>query len=161
MNDEDAFLKAIMADRYDPALKLIYADWLEERGDRRSEFLRLEVQLTRISEQDEQYQNIRKKLESFYPLVDPVWRQQISFPYDAILESYSPEYTINVVKQVRVATGMGLAEALIIIQDAQDAPAPIKERVSREEAQTIKETIEVDLGRGKQALIRLQLSGRR
>jgi uncharacterized protein (TIGR02996 family) len=40
MTDERAFLMAILERPDDDAAKLIYADWLEERGDPRSEFLR-------------------------------------------------------------------------------------------------------------------------
>ncbi len=41
MND-DAFIEAIRASPADHALRLIYADWLEERGDPRNQLLRLE-----------------------------------------------------------------------------------------------------------------------
>jgi uncharacterized protein (TIGR02996 family) len=46
---EDAFLQAITADPAGPTSRLVYADWLDERGDAASaakaEFLRLEVKL--------------------------------------------------------------------------------------------------------------------
>jgi uncharacterized protein (TIGR02996 family) len=39
--DEDAgFLQALLAAPEDDALRLVYADWLEERGDPRGEYLR-------------------------------------------------------------------------------------------------------------------------
>jgi uncharacterized protein (TIGR02996 family) len=41
MNDEQAFLNAILQQPDDDTRKLVYADWLEERGDSRGEFLRL------------------------------------------------------------------------------------------------------------------------
>jgi len=41
MTEEAAFLDAIAAAPEDTALRLCYADWLEERGDGRSEYLRL------------------------------------------------------------------------------------------------------------------------
>jgi uncharacterized protein (TIGR02996 family) len=41
MTDEDAFLHAISATPEDTTLRLTYADWLEERGDGRAEYLRL------------------------------------------------------------------------------------------------------------------------
>jgi len=40
MSDERAFLTAILERPDDDARKLVYADWLEERGDPRGEFLR-------------------------------------------------------------------------------------------------------------------------
>jgi uncharacterized protein (TIGR02996 family) len=41
MTDERAFLAAILEQPDDDARKLIYADWLEERGDPRGEYVRL------------------------------------------------------------------------------------------------------------------------
>ncbi|MBI1915174.1 MAG: TIGR02996 domain-containing protein [Planctomycetes bacterium] len=38
MKDEQGFLAALEADPWDEALRLVYADWLEKRG----EFLRVE-----------------------------------------------------------------------------------------------------------------------
>ena len=38
----DAFLRAVLADPDDDAPRLVYADWLEERGDPRGEFIRLQ-----------------------------------------------------------------------------------------------------------------------
>src|SRR5262249_39772943 len=43
-NEEDAFIQALLTNPGDWALRLVYADWLEERGDResgrRAEYLR-------------------------------------------------------------------------------------------------------------------------
>src|SRR3954447_19705135 len=40
MTEDDAFIRTILADPTDPTPRLIYADWLEERGDPRGEYLR-------------------------------------------------------------------------------------------------------------------------
>jgi uncharacterized protein (TIGR02996 family) len=45
MTDEAAFLRAIQAAPADDAHWLVYADWLDERGDPRGQFLRDEVQV--------------------------------------------------------------------------------------------------------------------
>jgi uncharacterized protein (TIGR02996 family) len=47
MADERAFLAAILESPDDDSTKLVYADWLEERGDPRGEYLRLMVQARR------------------------------------------------------------------------------------------------------------------
>jgi uncharacterized protein (TIGR02996 family) len=44
-DDDRAFIRAILADPSDDAPRLVYADWLDERGDVRGRFLRLEVEL--------------------------------------------------------------------------------------------------------------------
>jgi uncharacterized protein (TIGR02996 family) len=45
MSDEQSFLQAILANPDDDTLRLIYADWLEERGDPRGEFIRVQIEL--------------------------------------------------------------------------------------------------------------------
>ncbi len=45
MREEEAFLQAIRADPDDDLSRLAYADWLDERGDLRGEFLRLHLAL--------------------------------------------------------------------------------------------------------------------
>ena len=45
MTDERAFLTAILERPDDDATKLVYADWLEEQGDPRGEYLRLMMQV--------------------------------------------------------------------------------------------------------------------
>ena len=42
MNPDDAFLQAIRDAPDDDAPRLIYADWLDERGDPRGEFIRVQ-----------------------------------------------------------------------------------------------------------------------
>jgi uncharacterized protein (TIGR02996 family) len=44
MTDDASFIEAIQKDPDDDANRLIYADWLEERGDLRAEYLRLQNQ---------------------------------------------------------------------------------------------------------------------
>ena len=46
---------------------------------------------------------------------------------------------INVIKEVRAVTGLGLKEAKDLVEGA---PQPVKENVSKEEAQKIKEQLE-------------------
>jgi uncharacterized protein (TIGR02996 family) len=48
MSDEAGFLRAIQENPEDGDARLVYADWLEERGDIRGEYLRLERQLAHI-----------------------------------------------------------------------------------------------------------------
>lgn len=43
--DDIAFQRAILANPTDMTLKLVYADWLQERDDPRAEFVRLQVEL--------------------------------------------------------------------------------------------------------------------
>jgi large subunit ribosomal protein L7/L12 len=65
-----------------------------------------------------------------------VEEEQTSF--DVILETIG-EKKIQVIKEVRAITGLGLKEAKALVDGA---PGPIKEGVSKEEAETIKGQLE-------------------
>jgi uncharacterized protein (TIGR02996 family) len=52
MTDESAFLAAILADADNDTPRLVYADWLEERGDPRGEFIRVQCEFEAASQND-------------------------------------------------------------------------------------------------------------
>lgn len=58
--------------------------------------------------------------------------------FDAVLVSFG-EKKIQVVKAVRAITGLGLKESKDLVEEA---PKPVKEGVSKEEAEDIKKQIE-------------------
>jgi large subunit ribosomal protein L7/L12 len=60
--------------------------------------------------------------------------------FDAILSAVG-EKKIQVIKVVRELTGLGLKEAKDLVDGA---PKPVKERVSRQEAETIKTKLEAE-----------------
>ena len=70
------------------------------------------------------------------PEVAPVVEEKTEF--DAILSEVGPN-KINVIKVVRELTGLGLKEAKAVVDEA---PKPIKEGVSREEADSIAKKME-------------------
>jgi uncharacterized protein (TIGR02996 family) len=50
--EEDHFLEQVCANPADDGPRLIYADWLDERDDRRGEFIRVQIALARLSTDD-------------------------------------------------------------------------------------------------------------
>ena len=58
--------------------------------------------------------------------------------FDVVLQS-AGEKKIQVIKEVRAATGLGLKEAKALVDDA---PNPVKEALSREDAETLKGKLE-------------------
>jgi len=50
--DEDGFIQSILEAPDDDVPRLQYADWLEEQGDPRGEFIRLQVELARMTAND-------------------------------------------------------------------------------------------------------------
>jgi large subunit ribosomal protein L7/L12 len=58
--------------------------------------------------------------------------------FDVILKS-AGDKKINVIKEVRKITGLGLKEAKALVEEA---PKPVKEGIAKEDAQKIKEELE-------------------
>jgi large subunit ribosomal protein L7/L12 len=58
--------------------------------------------------------------------------------FDVILESFGAN-KLNVIKELRAATGLGLKEAKDLVESC---PAKIKEKVSKEEAEALKKKLE-------------------
>ena len=59
--------------------------------------------------------------------------------FDVILDSFDAAAKIKVLKAVREATGLGLAEAKTLVESA---PTPVKEGISKEAAEELKKAIE-------------------
>ena len=69
------------------------------------------------------------------PAAAAVVEEQTEF--DVVMTSFGAE-KIKVIKEVRVITGLGLAEAKALVEGV---PAKIKEGVNKEEAETLKKTL--------------------
>jgi uncharacterized protein (TIGR02996 family) len=68
-SDDEAFIRAIVAAPVDDAPRLVYADWLDERGDTRGAYLRAEIKSHAA----------RKRVPGAGQL-DPVWVARVSRP---------------------------------------------------------------------------------
>jgi uncharacterized protein (TIGR02996 family) len=77
MDDQQALLDALAAYPEDDAVWLVYADWLEERGDPGSEFLRLSVALGRGDLEAEQVAATARRLARLRKSLDPAWLERI------------------------------------------------------------------------------------
>jgi len=75
---EDAFLRAILASPQDDAPRLIYADWLEERGDPRAEYIRLLCALDGLAGDDARAMQMRERLRALEGSIDLSWRALLS-----------------------------------------------------------------------------------
>lgn len=75
--EEDAFVQQIVATPDDDAPRLIYADWLEERGDPRGEFIRLQCQRAAITRHHPDWENLLAKESALLKRFGSEWQQPI------------------------------------------------------------------------------------
>lgn len=83
MSEEEAFIRAILADPSDTDLRLVYADWLEERGDgnsiQRAEYLRIECELDKLTSKDRKRARLRDRLAALRRTVGDDWWRQLDW----------------------------------------------------------------------------------
>jgi uncharacterized protein (TIGR02996 family) len=77
MSDEPGFLRELLAHPDDRTTRLVYADWLDEQGDVRGEFLRLELRLAELPRHDERVPWIEDRLRELRQRIDPGWLAQL------------------------------------------------------------------------------------
>jgi large subunit ribosomal protein L7/L12 len=72
------------------------------------------------------------------PAGDAAAAEEEKTEFDVVLETIGDK-KINVIKEVRAITGLGLKEAKALVEEA---PKPVKEGIPKEEAEKIKEQLE-------------------
>lgn len=79
MSDEGAFLAAIRANPADDLTRLVYADWLDERGDARGEYIRLQAEIARAAPHTDQYAALRSRLKVLRAGVPAPWAETMGY----------------------------------------------------------------------------------
>jgi uncharacterized protein (TIGR02996 family) len=124
---ELSFIDAIRNNPDDDEARAVYADWLEERGDLRGEYLRLEAQLHRIP----------PRLVELARSISPTWLVTLARRYDVVLVSAGPN-KIHVIRETRQVTGLGLKDAKDAVEHASEAtPFVIRRGIDRKDAEAI------------------------
>jgi uncharacterized protein (TIGR02996 family) len=77
MTHEEAFFQAILDSPDDDAPRLVYADWLEERGDPRGEFIRVQCELARLLEHDPRRPGLEERERSLRRAHEAAWRKTL------------------------------------------------------------------------------------
>ena len=73
MMDND-FLAEIADNPTDESTRLVYQDWLEEHGDERAEYLRLQTELMQFDPKDRKREKVRQKLRKLQGKLMHSWR---------------------------------------------------------------------------------------
>jgi uncharacterized protein (TIGR02996 family) len=82
MVDEQSFLAEIEAHPEDRAVRLVYADWLEERGDPRGELIRIEEEMRQAPVHEDHYWNLKRRRNELRPRGDRSWLQRLRYGTD-------------------------------------------------------------------------------
>jgi uncharacterized protein (TIGR02996 family) len=91
MHDETAFLRAIRVSPDTDTPFLIYADWLEEQGQRpKAEYLRLECELARLANEQKRSGSLETRLQSLAKQVPLYWPESVSRKFVILLEGNLP-----------------------------------------------------------------------
>jgi uncharacterized protein (TIGR02996 family) len=78
VSNEDAFLRAIIADTEDDAPRLIYADWLDEHGQsERAEFIRVQIALAELHGNDERRPELRRHEQRLLRRYGKLWTEPL------------------------------------------------------------------------------------
>jgi uncharacterized protein (TIGR02996 family) len=92
MDHGEAFYQDILEHPDDRAPRLIYADWLEERGDPRGEFIRLHCAATDLAPGDPARAPLAKRLRELLALHEVTWTDELVGPLRELLGTDQFEY---------------------------------------------------------------------
>jgi uncharacterized protein (TIGR02996 family) len=73
----EAFFQAILADPENDAPRLIYSDWLEERGNPRGEFIRVQCALAAMKADDPRRSELQTREKELFQQHSQGWREEV------------------------------------------------------------------------------------
>src|SRR5262245_22036841 len=76
--DDDPFLRAVFERPDDDHPRLVFADWLEERGDPRGEFIRAQCELARLADDDPRRPALLHRTDRLYQDHGDDWKAPVS-----------------------------------------------------------------------------------
>ncbi len=82
MTDENAFLDAIASEPKGSPRRLIYADWLEEKGDSRAELIRLEEEMRTLAVYSDRYWELKPRRNELRQEADSNWLEVMRYGTD-------------------------------------------------------------------------------
>lgn len=123
--DEENLIEAVLSDSQDYASRLVYADWLEERGDPRANYLRLEVEFCETELQSEKYYSLAEKLVGLTKEFDEEWLERVGIRFDVMILSWGKS-KIEAVRVVKIVSSLPLMQAKLT---TEGAPAVFAERL--------------------------------
>jgi uncharacterized protein (TIGR02996 family) len=84
MSSEAGFLRAIADEPADAAHRLVYADWLDERGDARGELVRIEEEMRRLPVYSDRYWLLKRRRNELRDKAPPDWLEAMRYGTDCL-----------------------------------------------------------------------------
>jgi uncharacterized protein (TIGR02996 family) len=109
--EEQAFLTRLREAPLDAVTRSVYADWLEDRGDSRADYLRAEAALPSLAEGSAGRDEAEGWLEEMGRALSEDWLFQAGARWDLWGLGYPPRRKIPFIKAIRTQRFMGLREA--------------------------------------------------
>ncbi|MDY3561203.1 ribosomal protein L7/L12 [Gemmata sp. JC673] len=148
MSDEAAFLEALKTNPADDTVRLVYADWLDERDQPdKAQYLRAVTDLARLPGGTPAFTDAATQLYTASVRTDESWRRAAGARFDVRLDRYSPSHKIQAIKIIRERTGLSLSEAKAL---AESVPTPLFSWLPFETA--LPHVLAFDMGRYKRGL---------
>lgn len=82
MTDNEALLQAVCTDPDNVGLRLIYADYLEEQGDARADFIRVQCDLADLSEDDDRVPALKERELQLLNRHGRAWVQELELAHN-------------------------------------------------------------------------------
>ncbi|MCI0462318.1 MAG: TIGR02996 domain-containing protein [Gemmataceae bacterium] len=79
MRDEDTFLQAVQAEPANEQVRLVYADWLEERGDMRAELIRVMQEMAALPVYSDRHAQLRPRRDELRAKADKGWLERMGY----------------------------------------------------------------------------------
>jgi uncharacterized protein (TIGR02996 family) len=126
--DEDALLAAVAAAPLDDAPRLVYADWLQDRGDEaRADYLRAVVALTHPPEQPAAVE----KCVALADTLDADWRRAVGGRFEVVLEGSAAMQLVAFL--LRMVVGLAFQEHIGPWRSGE--PIRLRASLTREDAE--------------------------
>jgi uncharacterized protein (TIGR02996 family) len=84
MRDDAAFLSSIRAAPHDGTTRLVYADWLEERGDPRGELVRVEEEMRKLPVFSDEFWQLKRRRNELRASAATDWLGALGYGTSAV-----------------------------------------------------------------------------
>jgi uncharacterized protein (TIGR02996 family) len=106
--EEEAFVATIRDNPFDDTARFVYADWLEERNDLRSEYLRLVVEIAALTRLEKGVEPLTGRLGTLARSIRQDWREAVSLRYRIVLDLHDAEKESGLIRLFAAGLGFRL-----------------------------------------------------